>query len=303
MGAGVGKDGPPLFAWAAGANMWAHVGTKPEDPDLAIGPAPKCCYSNPDIAVDEATGEAFVAFYSNVSGQTGIFVQRLLPSLAPRRLPPGALTAGKSIQPDSRTPIVARAGGGLYLAYCAGFPTCTRVLLWRVGRATPLRVAAGGRIEDVGLARGPGGRLWVFWQDSGKRGLYATRTNAAATRAGAVVPVAPPPGTATVWKLGGEGSLGPLDLFAHASTSGGSLATWHTQVLPGLSLSCSAGKAVTCIVTDAGEPVAGARVKIGGKTLTSSGKGTVTVRLPRGTYTAQATKAGYTGASDKVRVA
>jgi hypothetical protein len=171
-----------------------------------------------------------------------------------------------------------------------------------VGTGSPLAVAAGTRIEDVNLANGPDGRLWLMWQDSSKRQLFTARTNPAATRIGAVVTVAPPPRTTIVWKLNGQGSLGPLDLLAHVSTPG-SIASWHTQVLPGLSLRCSSRKqTVTCAVTDAGSPVAGATVKLGGKTLKTGGKGTATTSLASGRVEATASKAGYTAATTNLRV-
>jgi hypothetical protein len=115
-------------------------------------------------------------------------------------------------------PLVARQGGGVYFAYCTGYPRCLQVRLWRVGGRS-IVVATGRDIEDVNLARGPQGRLWIMWQDSGR--LRATRTNQAATRAGAIVNVSSPPGTSALWDVFGEGSLGWLDLLAHVSARGG----------------------------------------------------------------------------------
>jgi hypothetical protein len=133
-----------------------------------------------------------------------------------------------------------------------------------------------------------------MWQDSGR--LRAARTNPAATKVGAVVNVPSPPGTSSLWDVFGEGSLGPLDLLAHVSARGG-LATWHRQVLPGLTLRCVSKKGgATCRVSDAGAPVAGAKVKAGGKTATTAGSGIASFTLAKGSYPATATKAGYTPA-------
>jgi len=306
-GAALGADGTPFFVWAAGTNMWAHLGPfsggQPPEAEPSIGPTPQCCFYDPEVAVDRTSGDVYTAFYSNVSNQNGLFVQRIHPSQGPRQLAPGAVTNGDSIQPGFRTAFVARDGGGVFLAYCTGYPSCTRVVLWRVGTGSPLVVAAGTRIEDVNLANGPDGRLWLMWQDSSKRQVFAARTNAAATRVGAVVAVAPPPRTSTVWKLGGQGSLGPLDLLAHVSTPG-SIASWHTQVPPGLSLKCSSKKlTVTCAVTDAGSPVAGAAIKLGGKTVTTGVKGTASTSVAAGRVEATASKAGYAAATVTLRVA
>jgi hypothetical protein len=129
-----------------------------------------------------------------------------------------------------------------------------------------------------------------------------TRTNRAANKVGAIVRVGPPPGTTSVWDVFGEGSLVPLDLLAHMSV-GSAIATWHRQVLPGLSLSCAArAKTVRCSVSDAGDPVTGASVKIGGKRLRTGGQGTVSTKLGPGTFVAAASKPGYTSASASFRV-
>ena len=130
--------------------------------------------------------------------------------------------------------------------------------------------------------------------------MYATRSNRAATKFGAVVEVNPPAGTRSIWKVAGDGALGPLDLVVSASTPG-SLAFWHTQVLPGLSLACRGGRVVLCTVSDAGDPVRGATVRMGGRTLTTNARGKALADLPAGAYRAAASKAGYTSASASVR--
>jgi hypothetical protein len=215
------------------------------------------------------------------------------------QLAPKVLTGKSFLNPDHRVPLVARGGGGLFLAYCDGYPSCIHVRLWRVG-GRAIAVATGRDIEDVNLARGPGGRLWVMWQDSGR--IRVIRTNKAATKAGAIVNVKPPPGTSALWDVFGEGSLGRLDLLAHVTARGG-IATWHRQVLPGLSLKCFPKKAgATCRVTDAGAPVAGAIVKIGRASVKTLSSGVASFTLEKGSYTVTASKAGYTSATARARV-
>jgi hypothetical protein len=299
-GATVQKNGTPVFAWAAGTNTYYKVGTDAGQKDGFLGPSPKCCFYDPEVAVDDASGAAFVAYSSNVSGAPGMFVRQILPSLGAPLLAPGSLTNGNFIPPDHRVPLVGRQGGGVYFAYCGGYPTCKDVRLWRVGGGALVLGKGGKDVEHVNLARGPDGRLWIMWADSGR--LYAARTNRSATKVGAIVRVGPPPGTSTVWDVFGEGSLGPLDMLGHVSV-GSAISTWHRQVLPGLSLSCVArGKTVRCLVADAGDPVSGATVKIGGKQLKTGGTGTVSAKLPSGAFAAVASKPGYTGATARVRV-
>jgi hypothetical protein len=72
-------------------------------------------------------------------------------------------------------------------------------------------------------------------------------------------------------------------------------------VLPGLTLACVGGKVVKCRVLDAGDPVKGAKVRLGGKTLRTNAQGRVRRDLSRGSYIVTASKSGYTGASMRVR--
>jgi hypothetical protein len=297
-GATTDKSGTPIFAWSSGINSYYRIGTNPGQEGY-LGPGPKCCFYDMEAAVDQSTGAAFVAYHSNVTDAGGIFVRQVAPTLGAPQLAPNVLTGKSFLAPDHRVPLVARDGGGVFLAYCDGYPRCLHVRLWRVG-GRAIGISGGTDIEDVNLSRGPDGRLWVMWQDAGR--IRATRTNKAGTKAGAIVTVKSPPGTSALWDVFGEGSLGPLDLLAHVTARGG-LATWHRQVLPGLTLKCSAKRTgATCRVTDAGAPVAGAKVRSGGKTATTAGSGIASLSLSSGRHAVAATKAGYSPASARVRV-
>jgi uncharacterized GH25 family protein len=62
------------------------------------------------------------------------------------------------------------------------------------------------------------------------------------------------------------------------------------------------GRIITFRVLDAGDPVAGATVKAGGKTLTTAANGKATLRQPRvAAVKATASKASYVPASASVR--
>jgi hypothetical protein len=295
------SSGSPIFAWGITGSLLVHTGVNSSTADLDVNKDGKCCYYDPDLATDSATGETFVAWYSNADGEYGTWVQRVAPSLGAKTFVPGSADDGDAIQPRNRTQIASRIGApGVYVAYCNGYPTCKQARVWRVGSGKSMVVGRDGDVESVGLSAGPGGRLWVFWQDNDGDVYKATRSNAAATRFGAIVKVKPPKGTSSLWRVAGEGSRGNLDLLAHVST-GSSIATWHTQVRPGLTLKCRGGKAISCTVSDAGDPVGGAKVKIGGQTLTSNSKGKVSVNLPAGTFVAKATKSGFTPASTRVK--
>lgn len=305
VGAGLAADGSPVFAFSASFVLAAHFGLDPAQGDLELQPDARCCDYHPDVATDAKTGQTVLAWFSNAQGRTGTWVQRIAPGTGPRQRAPGSVDAnGDAHGTDQRTPITARLGApGVYVAYCGGYPTCTRVLLWRIGAPKPFQVGASADVEDVHVSPGPEGRLWVAWHDGqhAKR-IFAARTNRAVSCVGPASQVTPPAGTSAIWKVNGEGSLGPLDLLVSASTPG-SLATWHTRVLPRLSLRALKGKsAVTFVVTDACEPVAGAAVKVGGKSLVTNAKGRVTIALGKGQHSAKAAKADYAPAAVGVRL-
>lgn len=300
-GAGLAKDGTPISSWAGTPGLGFHYGVNPADPDRAI-PQSGCCLYNPDVAVDASSGQAWVGFSSNESATPGLFANAIGPSgpQGGRHVAPGS-TAGKSFnQQLSRAQISARIGaGGVFLAYGQGYPSYTSVALWRADSAKPQLVIKADGVRHVSLAAAPEGRVWLMWDRNGT--IYATRTNHAATRVGPVTALRPP-GSGTVYELDGEGSPGPLDLLANDGQG-----FWHQQVHPKLTLSASSkkvgkGRVITFRVQDAGDPVAGATVKVGGRTLKTSGVGRATLKQQRAkAVKASASKAGYVSASLTVR--
>jgi hypothetical protein len=187
----------------------------------------------------------------------------------------------------------------VYLFYGQGYPTFKTVALWRVDAARPHLVLKADGNEHTNVAAAPEGRLWLMWERSGT--IYATRTNKAATKAGALTTLKPPNG-GTIFRLNGEGSAGPLDLIANVS-AGGQQGLWHQQLWPKLQLAASSkkagkGRVVTFRVLDAGDPVAGATVKAGGRTLRTAANGRAVLRQAKAARVkATASRAGYVSAS------
>ena len=104
--------------------------------------------------------------------------------------------------------------------------------------------------------------------------------------------VKPPPNTLTFSGLQAEGSSGRLDLIVNAqlTTSGNPITFWHTQILPGLTLTANPIKfshtgahTVTFTVKDAGQPVSGVKVSCLGKTGNTNSSGQVKLTFPNGT--------------------
>jgi hypothetical protein len=285
---------------AAGTNV-VRVAGGAEVPYETAG----CCASEPDVAVDSVSGQVVLGWYSSASGRAGLWTQAVGSSgLVGTR----AAVPGSSVTPSQRTAITGRLdAGGVYIAYAAGTPGSS-VNVLRVG-GSPLVVARGNAIEHVGIAPAPDGRLWLFWSRGSE--YLATRSNRRATRFGTLTRIALPVADARTYGLYGEGSLGPLDLVAHAG-GGTDVPDWHTQVLPRLSLSVSSrtfergGQTLvrlTFQVTDAGDAVSGARVRAAGKSLATNGHGKASVLLLATSkrVAVRATKDGYAAASTTAR--
>jgi hypothetical protein len=302
----VSKSGDFVTAWAISFALQAHVGLDPNQADLKLDS--RCCTYQPKLATDSATGEVVLAWYSNISKANGLYAQTILPSLGTATYVPGSASESRaeSRSADQRVGLTARNGApGIYVGYCSGYPLCRTVNVWPYGAAQPMTVeqAQGARFANIAAA--PEGRLWVMWMRGDR--IYATRSNRAATRFGHAVTVQPPHGTSSIWKVGGEGSTGPLDLLASMSVVSQGLATWHTRVFPPLSLSANPsrftaaqGAKVVFTVSDVGDAVAGATISVEGKKLTTDAGGHASMTFPKGTkagsITATASMKDYTSA-------
>lgn len=307
-GAGLTRDGDLVFAYTKTGTLAFHVGLDPAVKDTPVQANTQCCDYQAEVATDASTGETYLAWFSNAKGRTGVWARRILPAVGAPAQAPGSSTGGSAAGVDQRSALTARIGApGVYMATCKGYPSCTQVMLWRVGGAAQ-PVAKTKAAEDINIAAGPEGRLWVMWDEGSPRTIFAARTNKAATKLGPVQQVTPPAGTDAIWKLKGEGSLGPLDLLANVR-QGTPQATWHTQVWPPLALSARArtvrgedGKdrrEVVFSVTDVGDPVPGARIAFGGRTLTTDAGGKAVVATAAAGK-ATATKQWYTAATATV---
>jgi hypothetical protein len=312
-GATVAKDGTIVTAWAISFALDAHIGLDPHQPDLKL--ETRCCTYQPSLATDSETGEVVLEWYSNISKANGLYAQTLLPSQGTAVYVPGSASESRteSLSADQRVGITARRGApGIYMGYCSGYPACQTVNVWPYKAEKPMVVERAPGARFANITAGPEGRLWVMWMRSGH--LFAARSNRAATRFGPPVTVLPPHGTDYIWKVGGEGSLGPLDLLASMTVASQGLATWHTRVLPPLTLTASPrrfvaaqGAKVDFAVTDVGDPVPGAKISVAGKTLTTDAEGRASLAFPRGTkagaVTATATMKDYSEAVARITAA
>lgn len=317
-------DGTPVSAEGLNADLFYHVGVDPATPsgtpDTVVTDPSAYGLMNAALARDTASGVVYLGWYQRGSTKgTGYYVKAILPAPAAAREAPRSNGQGlPDNSPAQGVALAARVGGGVYLAYCEASKTqrCARIDLWKVGSASALRVprSAGADASQVSLSAGPGGRLVVGWFSRAAKVIRVVRTNTAATRFGVVRTVKPPVKAADLAFFDGlftESSRGPMDLVANVQrfSGGAPIAFFHTQVLPGLSLSARPrpvprGKKVVFRVRDAGQPVAGAKVRFLGRTLTTNGKGKASIKadVAKGRYKAIARKGGYFRAIVKVRV-
>lgn len=256
-----------------------------------------CCGYDPNIAADAVNNAVTVAWYSNSSSAPGIWSQALDPASGnptgePVRMPGSVTTLDgqeESIAIDHRVPLATLQTGGFFVAYPSGYPSADKVLVWQVGATTARKVGTNNVASLTGTTISATGdnRLWVAWSANagGVRRIVARRSNAGASKWGQAVTVKPPPGTSSFWSLYGEANpSGVLDALAVVTTPAG-LATWHSQVEPGLTITGPAtfkkNKKTKAVfkVTDAGDPVAGATVKSAGKTGKTGADGKVTLKL------------------------
>jgi hypothetical protein len=322
VAAALGSDGTPFETWGSSSCLCVHRGIQQSTPNYDFQQGLGDYGYEPGIALDPATGQLVVAWYSNGTGHDGVYaavVNQATGELG------GAQTQmdGTSTLLDGpfsgRTPIAARPGGGLYVAYEAGYPSHTKVLLWRVGSSTSQLIAQSpAEVRSVGLASSPDARLWAFWSARNAAGspiVYVRRSNSEATDWGATVVVKPPAGAESSWNLVGNSQPDRLDLVGSFSLGTSSTAaSWHTQVLPGLTLTASkthlntgpTAQKVTFSVLDAGTPLKGAHVHVGSASGTTNAKGKVRLALGpfahRTHLAADASAPGYVGASTRISV-
>ena len=300
-------DGSTMQAYAGTLGTWVHAGLSPATPQFNYMPNQQYGY-DPNLATD-ATNRTVLAWYSNQTGNLGVKVQDVASDGSPVGGPatmPG--TGGMNVGMLARTPLVARRGGGFYVAY----PTPTSVRIWRVGAGNAPQVASLDNSPSVAIAAVDDGRIWVAWTKGfGDPDVLARRSNKGATKFGATVNGGHPKDAAQAYKLDASAAGGALDLLANFNIGNASTAvTSYRRILPGLTLSASPGRLrrgkeneVRFTVRDAGAAVKGARVSAGGKSGTTDKKGHVSLTLkPRKALTAKASRSGYVGAKKRLRV-
>jgi hypothetical protein len=177
--------------------------------------------------------------------------------------------------------------------------------VWRIGDDAPTTAGIPGPTPHANpaLASDDNGRLWVAFSAKGR--IYIKRSNADPDRLifGSPALVRLPRGTTSVWDLKISAQNHLLDVVAVLDTATGAPAIWHTQVYPALTVEPHVNhfrgrERIRFRVTDVVTPVAGAVVRVGGRSATTNGDGMASIVL--GPYDRKrflevtASKDGYT---------
>ena len=228
----------------------------------------------------------------------GVFVQAVTPATGAPAGPASNMPGTGYCDAAARTQLVARVGGGFVIA--APDATRRKVLVWPLGSRSAVTIAGGGSFkQQVALTATPDGRLWAGWHDSDTAKAVFRRSNRTATKWGAAVPVTLPPGR--IFQLNLDAQLDRVDAVIRTQSDAGTVGLATDQIRPGLTLVATGGKTQSFRVLDAGDPIAGAKVKVAGRSLTTNANGRATADLKPGRYTATASKRGYVNATTQVR--
>jgi hypothetical protein len=286
-GAGVAPDGTPYFAQDGTGFVNVFRGLNGEQVRNVYT---RCCGYFESLAVD-SNGLAEVAFYSNADPDGATVYEALGADLTP-----AAPIALKPVA-QHEAPLVADRAGTTFVAWAPGYPTATSMLVAPFRNGSP----AGDGVTFKGPFSGPephlalavdppADHLWVVWTQGGK--LHAARSRSHGAHFGATVTVSEP---GTVYQLAVAGiAAGVGSAEVVVNTGSGLVAqTLH----PGLSVRVyRKGKATWAQALDDGFGVAGAKLKIGGRTITTNATGAAKVSRGRGVASAT----GYVSASFRV---
>jgi hypothetical protein len=294
-----------------------------------IGAAPSIPATTPDRSIKtsgdvEAVSEvhAFAGpdfyggwyqFFSHKPAYDGIYLVDLEKGASSLRKAPGTgtSTVGQAPQPLAMASPIGSTH--VYAAYCQLTNPCNHILLWQYGAKKALSVpGSANSTSAVALARGPSGRLWLAWYDKLTARIDTVRTNKADTAFGPAESFNGPAGCdgdslATV-AANSEGAPRLQIVVVCYDFNNGKTLARATQSLTGLSLAASTpsishkkGGSVTYRVSDAGDSVAGATVKVDGKTGTTNQKGQITFKFQKGVkvgrFRVTATLANYYAAA------
>lgn len=311
LGADTRADGTVVVGGALNPDLYWHQGLDPNtgNEQTQIAGA-SILHSN--LAVDRADDSVWMVFYDQNQGQTGIYAVQVEPAVGTKQRGPKSVNRdGLALGPSQQVPLVAADDGGLYTAYCTGYPFCTAATVWEIGTNRTVPLPRSANVSRVTLGPGRNGRIWAAWVADNR--LWAARSDPGVTRFGNPIDLGAPPGSAEMDALGIDGVSSRADIIVNAIDSSSFTSDmWHIRALPTLSLRASPKRfdgdnatEVTFTVTDAGQPVNNAKVRVAGKRCFTEANGQCTITIgPRdpGRPLVSASKRGYAPATTRLTI-
>jgi hypothetical protein len=260
--------------------------------------------------------QVMVAWCTELQAQTGVFLARVDPVTGARvgavvhvpdsgRCPADTRVAlvGGVAEPDSYlVGSLAPALQDFFVATSSASGRIVRVHELHAGQINWSSTVARGSSfkQQIMLAteRRLNG-LWSGWRDSDSGEMVIRHLPSGIDWAPKIS--VPLPVGQSLSQLASDANQNRLEVIATGSDANNLVSLYATQVLPALRLT-GGRKQIT--VLEAVDGVSGATVRVAGRTLTSGSYGRARLKpaLARGTYTARASKPGYTGATLRFRV-
>jgi hypothetical protein len=276
------SSGTPVLALPQAGQLVVQRGLGAGSPSAQITNASDGSVGETELATDASTGEV-VAGWDSIAGNPKDYLQGASPSIQPLQAVPGQ---SRNVQQ-----LAGRdAGPGVFAPYT---PDGKHVRLLRYGGGS---VAVGSlkttQAKALSVATSLDGRIWVMWGDDSGGGVAVTRSNKAVTRFEPIQRLKP--NSAVLYRLSGDGRLGPLDLLVDQLPDvKGSIpppGLYHGHTLAELSAAFSVkpiknkklvviGHTLTVTVSDAGDPVAGAKVSTTAGSSKTNAKGVAQLKF------------------------
>lgn len=269
-----------------------------------------CCTYDPGVAILPTGGasrdyETWALWYSQGPGITGIRTQRVFPTASAPEWVPGSSDTAHALGLQPRQHIRATIVG--YMAYCAGYPACTRVNMYNVRSHHVCHVAAGRSLSSPSVeSNGPNAGGWVSWVD-GQQVRIAMPNLVTCSDDSAQQAIDPPKGTQSI---NGSVFVNHDVLWANLTVNGVS-SMWTTPIQPEpivvVPAAVRAGAIASIRITAAGGIAPRrASLRLFGTTWRPTSRGTFAVRVPAttkaGVYRSQVKLPGALPAPIALRV-
>jgi hypothetical protein len=276
------SSGTPVLTLPQAGQLVIQRGIGAGSPSYQLTNSADGSTTDAELATDAATGEV-VAAWPSIAGEPRLYLQGASPSTGSLQAVPG--------QSRNTEELAGRDGGaGVYGAYTSDG---RHVRLLRYGGGSvAVGSLTGTQARVLGVATSLSGRLWVMWGDDSGGGVAVTRSNKAVTRFEPIQRLKPNSGV--IYRVSGDGRLGPLDLLVDQVLNvKGSIpppGLYHGHTLPVLTAPFSVkpiknkklaviGHTLTVTVSDAGDPVTGAKIAAGSLVAKTNGKGVAQIKF------------------------